>query len=629
MPNIFATSVSGMIAFQRALATTGHNIANVNTPGYSRQVTEFSAREGQGVRNGYIGSGVQISSIKRVYDQILGSQLQTSTTSHARFESLNELSSRLDSLVANPETGLNAQLQSFFNSVQDIANDPASLPTRQALLGQADSLVLRFAEMDRQFDDLDSEINLRITAAVSDINQLATSIADLNDKIALGAAASGSPPNDLMDQRDLLIRDLAKLVPVDTVQQSDGAINVFIGNGQSLVVGVDARRLTTVGSEFDPSRLEIAYQNVNGVSLLDNRLSGGTLGGMLEFRNNMLDPTRQALGRTAQAVARSFNEQHAAGMDLNGNLGGAFFGIDDPAVTYSSRNSGSGTATANISDLGALTGRDYLLSYDGAAYSLRRADNGQAVAMTGSGTAGDPFVADGLSIVTAGAPAAGDRIKISPTSGGAGSIARTLNDAQSIAMAAPTRTLAASGNIGNAAVSPSAVVDATDPGLLNTAVIEFTGPSTYSINGAGSFAYTSGQPITLNGSSFTISGVPAAGDQFTLEANYGASGDNRNGLKLANVQSVGILDGGTISINASYGQVVASVGSATRQAQVNFEAQGVVLKNAEDAQLAKSGVNLDEEAANLVKYQQAYQAVAQVIGVANTMFDTLINATRR
>ncbi len=629
MPSVLSTSISGMIAFQRALETTGHNIANVHTPGYSRQVTEFSAREGQGVRNGYIGAGVQISSIKRAYDQILGNQLQTSTTSHARFDSLNELSSRLDSLVANPETGLNAQLQSFFNSVQDIANNPASLPTRQALLGEADSLVSRFAEMDRQIDDLDSEINLRISAAVSDINQLATAIADLNDKISLGRAATGAPPNDLLDQRDLLVRDLARLVPVDTVEQSDGKLNVFIGSGQSLVVGIESRALTTQGSEFDPSRLEVAYQNVSGNSVLDNRLSGGMLGGMLEFRNEMLDPTRQALGRTARAVAQSFNEQQAAGMDLNGNLGSAFFGIDDPAITYSNRNSGSGTAGASVSNLGAVTGGDYLLSYDGAAYSLSRADNGATVAMTGSGTAGDPFIADGISIVTAGAPDAGDRIKISPVSGGSGSISRTLSDAQGIAMAAPTRTLAANSNIGDAAISPSEIVDRNDSDLLTSAVIQFTGPGTYSINGAGSFAYTSGEAITVNGSEFSISGTPQTGDQFTLEANYGAPGDNRNGLKLANVQSVGVLDGGSTSINASYGQVVGSVGSATRQAQVNFEAQSVVLANAEGAQLAKSGVNLDEEAANLVKYQQAYQAVAQVVSVANTMFDTLINATRR
>ncbi|MEQ8205479.1 MAG: flagellar hook-associated protein FlgK [Woeseia sp.] len=629
MPNILSTSLTGMIAFQRALETTGHNIANANTPGYSRQVTEFSARPGQGVYNGYIGSGTQISSIKRVYDEIIGGQLQTSTTSHARFAALNDLASRLDTLIADPSSGLNNQLQSFFNSVQDIANDPSSLPTRSALLGEADSLVLRFSEMDRQFADLDAEISQRLSAAVTDINQLSTSIADLNDRITLGQAANGQPPNDLLDQRNLLVRDLATLVPVDSVQQSDGSMNIFIGNGQTLVVGSEARQLTTQGSEFDPTRLEVAYQTSSGTSVMDNRLTGGQLGGLLEFRNQMLDPARQALGHTAQAVALTVNVQNAAGMDLHGNLGGDFFGIGDPGVTYSNRNTGSGTAEATIADLGAVTGRDYILSYDGASYSMMRADTREAVTMTGSGSAGDPLVADGLSIVTGGAPAVGDRIMIKSSMNGAETITRTMEDAQQIAMAGPTRTLASLSNTGNGSISATEVVDRNDPALLDTAVIQFTGPATYSVNGAGSFAYVSGEPIVVNGSQFTISGTPQAGYEFSLEANSGASGDNRNGLLLANVQAQGILNGGTTSINDSYGQLIGQVGSATRQVQMNFDAQSVVMANAEASQLAKSGVNLDEEAANLLKYQQAYQAMAHVVSVANSMFDTLISATRR
>lgn len=629
MPDLLSTSLSGMIAFQRALEMTGHNIANVNTPGYSRQVAEFTTREGQGAANGYIGSGTRISTIKRVYDEILSGQVQASTTSHARFGALNDLASRLDTLLADPNTGLNSQLQSFFNSVQDIANDPASLPTRQALLGEADGLVLRFAELDRQVGDLDAEINQRLDAAVTEINQITSSIAQINDEIVVGQARTGQPPNDLLDQRDVLLRDLSSLVSVNSVEQSDGSLNVFIGNGQNLVIGTESRQLATQGSEFDLTRSEVIYQSTGTSTALDTSLTGGTLGGLLEFRAQMLDPTRQSLGETAQAVAQAFNNQHASGLDLYGNLGGDFFEIDPPNVQYSSRNTGTATAAATITDITALTGNNYILEFDGANYSLSTAEDGQPVAMTGSGTAGDPFLAAGLSIVTSGASAAGDRIQIQPSGRSAGSLARAIDDPQAIAMAAPTRTAASLNNLGNGSISASEIVDRNDPGLLNTAVIEFTSPTTYSIDGSGSFAYTSGEPITVNGSQFAISGAPSVGDQFSLEANSGASGDNRNGLKLADVQTVGVLDGGTVSINESYGQLVASVGSATRQVQVNFEAQGVVLENAENARLAKSGVNLDEEAANLIKYQQAYQAVAQVVGVANTLFDTLIAATRR
>ncbi|MGB5581704.1 MAG: flagellar hook-associated protein FlgK [Woeseia sp.] len=629
MANLLSTSLSGMVAFQRALEMTGHNIANVNTEGYSRQVADFTTRPGQQTGVGFIGSGTQITTVKRIYDSILGSQLQSSTTSYARFAAMNDLSTRLDTLLADPSTGLNVQLQSFFNSVQDIANDPASLPTRQALLGEADGLVLRFAELDRQLGGMDSELNQRMSAAVSEINQITDSIARLNKQIVVGQAQAGQPPNDLLDQRDLLVRDLSSLVSVNTIMQDDGSMNVFINSGQNLVIGSESRALGTRASEFDPTRVEVTLLGQNGSTPLGNSISGGTLGGLMEFRDQVLDPARRALGETAQAMALTFNEQHASGMDLYGNLGGEFFSIDPPTVYVSRDNTGTGTAAATISDLGALTGSEYVLEFDGASYSLTRADNGQPVTMTGTGSAGDPFVAEGINIVTGGAPASGDRLLIRPSINGAKTISRALTDPQALAMAAPTRTAASLDNIGSGKISPSAVVDRNDPGLLNDYVIEFTGSNTYTVNGAGSFTYTSGDPISIGGSEFAISGEPSIGDQFTLEANTAASGDNRNGLQLANLQAVGILDGGTISINESYGQLVTNVGSTTRQVQANFEAQGVVLENAENAMLAKSGVNLDEEAANLLRFQQSYEAMAQVISIASQMFDTLLNATRR
>ena len=241
----------------------------------------------------------------------------------------------------------------------------------------------------------------------------------------------------------------------------------------------------------------------------------------------------------------------------------------------------------------------------------------------------DPFVADGISIVVGGAPAAGDDIMIRTGAGAAASLQTLVNDPQAIAMAALTRSSFSASNIGNASVSAAAVVDPDDPALLNTSNILFTSATTYSINGAGSFAYTDGSPIVISGSSVTISGQPSVGDSFTIQANFGASGDNSNGLLLADIQSVGLLDGGTISINENYGRLVANVGATTSQVQANLDAQSVLLANAEDAMLAKSGVNLDEEAANLIRYQQAYQAAAQVVSVVSSLFDSLLNATRR
>ena len=628
MPNILNTSLTGMLAFQRALQVTSHNISNANTPGYSRQVAEFSARVGSGAGNTYIGGGTQITTIKRMYDDLQGEQLRTSTTAFARFDTLNTLSSRIDALLADADTGLNSGLQSYFNSLQDVANDPSSVSARQALIGEADGLASRFQTLDRQLGQVDDEVNGRIQLAVNDINGIAQSIANVNDKIALANSAA-TPPNDLLDERDRLVLQLSELVSVDTTLQDDGTMSVFIGSGQSLVLGARASALAVTGSEFDLTRASVVYQGSAGNLPIDTSAAGGALGGLLDFRSSILDPARQSLGQTATALASALNEQHAAGMDLRGNLGGDLFNIAPPTVLPSSYNSGTPAATVSVADLGQLTGADYVLEYDGAAYSLTRPETGQAVPLAGTGTAGDPFVGDGISIVVGGAPAAGDRMLIRTGQNASGSIRSVISDPQSIAMAAPTRSSMSQSNIGDATISAAAVVDRTDPGLLNTAVIEFTGPATYTINGAGAFAYTAGDPIVVNGSTVTISGAPAVGDQFTIEANYGASGDNSNGLLMADMQSVGILDGGTISINENYSQLVSNVGATAHQVQASLDAQGVVKSNAEAAVSATSAVNLDEEAANLIKYQQAYQAVAQVVSVVSTMFDTLLAATRR
>ena len=241
----------------------------------------------------------------------------------------------------------------------------------------------------------------------------------------------------------------------------------------------------------------------------------------------------------------------------------------------------------------------------------------------------DPFRAAGLSITVGGSPVAGDRILLRSTLGAAGTVENVISDPQKIATASPTRAQASINNLGDASISASSVYDAGDPALLTSSTIEFTSATTYSINGAGAFAYTAGSPIAINGTSLTLSGEPAAGDQFTIDANFGAPGDNSNGLLLAEVQSVGGLDGGTISINENYGRLVSSVGGTTRQIQAGLDAQNVVLASAEQALMSTSAVNLDEEAAKLIQYQQAYQAVAQMVAVTNTLFDTLINATRR
>lgn len=629
MGDLLTTSVSGMLSYQRALNVTAHNIANVNTPGYSRQVAEFTTRPGQATGAGFIGSGVQITTIKRIYDELLGQQLQTSITSQARFATMGSFASRIDGLLASPETGLSPSMQSFFNSLQDLVNDPASLPARQALLGEAEGFVQRLQAIDGRFREIDAEVNGRLQQAVADINRLATSIANINNEVVLAQGRTGQPPNDLLDQRDGMIRELSGLIGISTTPQDDGAINVFIGTGQSLVIGTLANTLAVTNNEFDPSRFDVVYRTSGGDSPLDTRLTGGAIGGLLEFRADILDSARQALGETALALATTFNAQHAAGMDLRGALGGDFFSLGPTSVLPSSNNAGTGAITVSIADIGALAGTEYVMEFDGAVYSLRDLKSGQLVAMAGTGTVVDPFLADGLSIVTSGAPVAGDQFMLRPSRDVAAGLSVAVTDVQSIAMAVPTRTLSGSSNIGDAAISAPQIVDRDDAALLATSVILFTAPNTYSINGAGAFAYTSGDPIVINGSQFTITGMPQTGDQFTLESNAGGFGDNGNGLLLGQIQTQGLLRGGTASINDNYGRLIANVGTRTSQIHSNLGAQNVILANIEDEVSSRSGVNLDEEAARLIQFQQAYQALAQIVSVASTLFDTLLDAVRR
>ncbi len=628
MPDILNTALTGMLAFQRALQVTSHNISNANTPGYTRQVADFSARVGGGGTGTYVGGGTQVANIRRIYDQLQGEQLRSSTTGFARFESLNMLSGRLDTLLADADTGLNAGFQSFFGSLQDLSNDPSSIAARQAVIGEADSIVARFKTLDKQLAGIDGEVNGRIELAVEDINRLAESIAAINDKIALANNAS-TPPNDLLDERERLVLELSEYVAVDTIEQDDGTMSVFVGSGQSLVLGARANRLAVTGSEFDMTRATIVYQGSAGDAPFDSSAAGGRLGGLLEFRENVLDPARQAIGQTAITFAAEINAQHRNGMDLRGSLGRDLFGLSPLTVLHSSQNTGAADLTVGITDFGQYNGADYILEYDGAAYSLTRVDTGASVPLSGTGAAGDPLTAEGISIWVNTPPAAGDRLLLRTGQDIAGRLRSVISDPQAVAVAAPTRSSIGQGNIGDASISPATVVDRSAPGFLTTSVIEFTSPTTYSINGAGNFTYNSGTPIVINGSSVTISGDPSTGDQFTIEANYGAAGDNANGLLMGQVQSKGILDGGTISISENYSRLVSSVGTMAHQVQASMEAQGVVLNNAEDAMMSTSGVNLDEEAANMIRYQQAYQAVAQVVAVVSTMFDSLLAATRR
>jgi len=628
--DVFGISISALQAYQTALAVTSNNIANANTPGYAKESIDLTAAVPQTDGSAPIGAGVQVASINRAFSQLAENQLNTSQSSLGQLNSLQNYTGQIDNIVGTSAGGLSTALQNYYNAWSTVANDPTSTAARQALLSQAQSVASAFASTNTQLQGLNSSVNQGIQQDVTQINSIGTSIAALNQQIVTATAnAGGQPPNDLIDQRDQLVSNLSQLVGISTTTDSTGAVNVFIGNGQALVLNDKATALTTVGNQFNASQLEVA-SSANPTVSISSQVTGGDLGGLLASRTQAVDPAINQLGQIAIALNQSANAQQNAGLDLSGNLGANLFSVAGPQASASSNNSDSTTAAVSITNVGALTANNYLLSYQGGAYSLTNAATGSAVAFAGNGTAGNPITADGLSIVLSGTPANGDQFLIQPTAQAAGSFAVALTGTSQIAAAGAIQTSAGGTNTGSAAISSGTVVNAANPNLLNTATIQFLSPTTYSVNGAGSFAYTSGGNIAQNGWQVQISGVPATGDTFTVQSNAGGTGDNRNALASANLQTQGVLSNGTVSVNGAVSSLITGIGSQAQQINTAQTAQTAINSQAQQSVQSVSGVNLDEEAANLLQWQQAYQASAQALSIANgtfTFFMDSINGT--
>lgn len=772
--------VSALIAFQRALTTTGHNISNVNTEGYSRQSVSFTERTPEFTGSGFIGTGVNVDGVRRLFDQFVVDQLQTTTSSFSKVDNFHQLATRVDDLLADPATGLTPRIESFFNAVQDVANDPSSIPARQVLLSEGQTFADSLQTLDQRLSGIGDNVDTILNTTINEINGFASAIADINQRIALATSTtdSGSQPNDLLDQRDQLIRDLAKRVDVSTVKQDDGTLNVFIGNGQALVVGVNAAQLVTAQNLYDPTRTEIGITNGNTTAIVSDQITGGTLGGALDFRKRILDPAVNSLGRLAVGLAGTFNDQHHLGQDLDGNLGGDFFnpvngGLNVPFVQDASTNNVFGTVTAQYGNVGNLTTSDYLLRANGGnSYSLTRESDGKTFNFSGGPGTFTSSEYDGFSLTINPGLQAGETVQIRPTVQAAQHFGLAISDTRQIAAALPVRTTTVTNNTGSAVISAGTVVNAssyiadnysiiladnsgavadgatrgviTDDTSVTDNTLEYrltiNGVNVYSqteadaplgsltalrdaINGVAnanvaqtgvqayvdpvnnrlylanvpassqpinvseslvdtgganieaadnvtgyfgsalvgdgttaavsnalpafsntadgyivldsagnteaSGSYTSGGNITFNGIQVSITGQANLGDTFSVDPNTSGVSDNRNALLLAGLQNQQLLAGGNASYLDTYGQLVSSVGTTTRQAEVTRDSQKSLLDQVTAQRESISGVNLDEEAANLVKFQQAFQASAQIIAVTDTLFQTLISAVQR
>ncbi len=725
--NIYTSALSGMNAALLGVSTAEHNIANASTPGFTRQEIILGARTAQSSGAGFIGQGVDVAGVKRIYDEFLTTQVLQEKTQASYLSSYHMAMQQIDNILADPVAGAAPAMQDFFKAVNGVANTPDSVPARQTMLGNAQFAINRFKSIDQRLTDIGNGITGQITSSVNIVNSYAQQIATLNGNIKRAVAAGqGQLPNDLLDQRDLLVSQLNSEIKTSAQAQPDGTISVFVGNGQAMVIGEQAMSLRVAQAATDPSKVEVNYLNDGKlIALQQSSLQGGNLGAYLAFRDQSLEPARNALGRVALGLAASINQQNQLGQDLNGAMGAALLNVAAPRVDKGANNTGISSVVATINNVAGLTTSDYQLRFDGTNYSMLRLNDN---AVTNLGTSlTSPVNVDGFAVsLSAGAMQAGDTYLIRPTANAARDIALLTTDPAKIAAAMPMRTMTGAANTGTAVMSSATlntspmsiafsdpllvpqtytVTDSTTNTVLGSgnfstgAPISFNGwtvnvvgtPSTgdafslvkdvasnamlasaaktnvggavvlggklnlqqpfsvtfnaiappatlptYTVTGAvpdvsaTPVSYTPGTPINLsyNGWSAQISGTPASGDTFNVSKNINGSGDNRNALIMAAMQTQNLLANGTASLQGGYGQLVGEIGAKTSELAVTSLAQDSMVSQTVQSQQSVSGVNLDEEAANLLRYQRAYQAAAKAMQIANTMFDALLTIGR-
>lgn len=732
--SVFSIGLTGLKAANLGLSTAGHNIANVNTAGYSRQTIQQSAQYPAMSGSGFVGMGVQVTTISRSYDQFLNKQVQSTQAKTSYYDSYLSHIKQIDNLVADSSAGVSPAIEDYFTAVQNVATHPSNQPARQAMLSSAQTLLNRFQSVNQQLADQRDALNGEITDAVASINSYAKQISDLNQQVVMNSG-SGQTPNDLLDQRDQIVKQLNTLVKATTFEQSDGSINVFIGTGQNLVVGGAVFSLAAVASPADPQSVTVAYQqNGSTVYLPENSLSGGELGGLLDFRTDSLNLAQNNLGQVALGLTQMLNAQQRAGMDLNGKMGQDLFSFNrqgnldialggatisiassgstvptsDFSLDYNGtdyvltrlsdkssqtitaaqmsagytalgvtvQNSGAApasSATANwsfppaighiapnalnagnasidgyISDVSQLQASDYELGFDGSNYVMTRLSDGNK---TTSATM--PLTVDGVTLdLTGGAMQAGDRFTIQPYQGFINSLSVRITDARELAAASPMRAetknfdlltgaLSTSVNKGTgkieslqvASPSSSTTSSASNPAVQNPVGVQFTDATHYTLYdltatppsaiAPANQTFTSGTPISYNGWSLNITGQPTTGDQFVVRPNLSGTEDGSNALKMAALQTTKLMSGKTATFEQTYAQMVASIGTKTNEVDIMADAQSSMLSQAEAARDSVSGVNLDEEAANLLRYQQAYTAASKLIQIAQQAFDEL------
>jgi flagellar hook-associated protein 1 FlgK len=676
MAGLIGIGLTGILSHQAALNTTGNNITNANTPGYSRQEVLFETQEGQRTGAGTIGSGVNVADIRRLANEYLVQQVREDSTLYGEQQALNSELSRLDNLLGGETTGLSNALNNFFASLQNAAEDPTSLPQRQLVLSEAQQVVNRFQALNQEFIQQRESIKTQMQQGVKDANTLLKSIAELNLAISESPGiAQGQMPNELLDKRDEKLRQLSELVSIKVTPTDGSQVNVSLSNGLSLVVGSNASTLGTRENAEDPTRLEFTLNNGGRTLNIDEQITGGKLGGLLRFDTEGLKPAFDELGRIAIALSDTMNHQHEIGMDLEGELGGLFFTDINSLEAQRSRvvpngnnaPSTTGQLAVEITDSSALPAGRWTLQFsgDGRSYELIDQATGKTV---NQGRLPDPAQSEismpGFNIrVEGGTFNAGDKYLIQPSRNAAESIGLVVNREEDLAFASPVRATTGDNNIGTGKIDQGTMLNVRNPftnsllpafqssgQLANGPItVEFDDPGTGLVftvtDGSGNPIGPANRPYTpgvanelfsdnpadgaeYQGFQFKITGQPADGDTFEINYNSNGVSDNRNAELLAALGTANTLNGGSQNFSEGYAGLVEDIGVKTRQSQLDVDAGKTLLEQSTNQRESVSGVNLDEEAGRLIQYQAAYNASAQVMSVAQDLFNTLLQSFR-
>jgi flagellar hook-associated protein 1 FlgK len=552
MADFLNIGLTGLMAAQAKLTVASHNIANADTPGYSRQSTVQTTQPSQYMGYGYVGQGARVVDVQRSYDQFLHRQLLQSQSQASYYQSYRNLIAPIDDLIADPDLGVSSAMAQFFDSVNEVANNPSSIPARQTMLSQSEALVNRFHLLSDRIEEIDAALQQNVSLATQQITQYGQQIARLNQEItrALGVG-NGAAPNDLLDQRDQALAELSKLVNVHAVVDDRGIMNVFIGNGQALVQGMESATLATRPDPAQPMRTQVTYQIGTGAAqiLPEQLITGGELGAMLAFRRDTLEPVQDQLGFLALALAVKFNEVHASGYGLDGSTGSAYFsGIDLSATTTGSAGSTVTVPFASSVHLGALRPDTYILSNTNGTLTVTRQSDGKVFDVSANSVI-DGLDFSGVTLQT------GETAVISPYRNAASKIGVAITDPRQIAAAEedPTGTLA--------------------PG---------SGPA-----------------------------------------------DNRNALALAAIQTDKFLYANasgqpTATLQSVYARTVSAVGAKASEVINGATASQALHEQIRAQRDSLAGVNLDEEAANLIRFQQAYLAASKVMQMSQRLFDSVL-----